>query len=201
LLLAVVNFAYLVLHLAKNDAWANRYREVVAAIPAGARVLPIYTAPSQMDIEPFRHVGSFVTLDRRAIIPYLFSGDRGDLMKYFTYRTRPYMAEESWYKSREYWATATEATYEVQGRRYTWRFQYARADHQWEMSQLVPVDWNRVACEYDFLLPIMPYQENFLEIPTKAVAYNETAALLAVDKHACQPGVSPFRAVKLPQER
>jgi hypothetical protein len=31
-----------------------------------------------MDIETLRHVGSFVTLDRRAVIPYLFSGGRGD---------------------------------------------------------------------------------------------------------------------------
>jgi hypothetical protein len=201
LLLAVVNFAYLVLHLAKNDAWGNRYREVVAAIPPRARVLPIYTAPAQMDIEPFRHIGSFVTLDRGALIPYLFSGDRGDLMKYFTYRARPYMPDESWYKSREYWNAATEATYEVQGRRYTWRFRYARAEHQWEMSTLVPVDWNRVACEYDFLLPIVPYREDFIEIPTKPVAYNETAALLAVDKQACHPGAARPHAVRLPQER
>jgi hypothetical protein len=201
LLLAIVNFAYLVLHLAKNDAWASRYREVVAAVPPAARVLPIYTAASQMDIEPFRHVGSFVTLDRRAVIPYLFSGDRGDLMKYFTFRARPYLPDESWYKSREYWDSATEATYEIQGRRYTWRFLYAHADHQWKMEQLVPVDWNRVACEYDFLLPIMPYREDFIEIPTKPVAYNETAALLAVDKRACHPGAVHSQAVRLPQER
>jgi hypothetical protein len=60
-------------------------------------------------------------------------------MKYFTIKARPYMPDESWYKSREYWNSATEATYEIQGRRYTWRFLYARADHQWKMAQLVPV--------------------------------------------------------------
>jgi hypothetical protein len=201
LFLACVNFAYLVWHMSRNDAWLSRYRQVVAAIPAGAKVLPIYTKPSQMDISPFLHAGSYVTLDRGGIIPYLFSGDRGDLMKYFSYKHRPYMPDESWYKALEYWNTAREATYEVGGRRYTWRFTYDRIERQWKTQELVPVDWNRVACEYDFALVMVPFQEPFLEVRTTPRAYNETAALLAIDKSACHPGVEPERAVRLPLER
>jgi len=155
-----------------------------------------------MDIAPFLHAASYVTLDRAAVIPYLFSGDRGDLMTYFTYKHRPYMPDESWYGSLEYWWTSgTEATYQVGGHRYTWRFHYDRLDHLWEMVDLVPVDWNRVACEYDFLLVTMPFREPYIELQLKPVAYNETAALLAVDKKSCHPGVRPARKVRLPLER
>jgi hypothetical protein len=201
LFLACVNFAYLVWHMSRNDAWLSRYRRVVAAVPAGARVLPIYTKPSQMDLAPFLHAGSYATLDRGAIIPYLFSGDRGDLMKYFRYKHRPYMPDESWYKSLEYWNTAKEATYEVSGRRYTWRFTYDQIDREWKTQELVPVNWNRIACEYDFVLVMVPFQEPFLEVPTTPVAYNETAALLAIDKNACHPGARSAQAVHLPLER
>jgi hypothetical protein len=201
LLLACVNFAYLVLHMNRNDAWLSRYRQVVAAVPSGAKVLPVYTQPSQMDVSPFLHAGSYVTLDRGAIIPYLFSGDRGDLMKYFRYRHRPYMPDESWYKYLEYWNTAKEATYEVGGRRYTWRFDYDRVEREWKPQELVPVDWNRVACEYDFLLVMVPFQEPFLEVRITPVAYNETAALLAVDKRTCHPDARSHGPVRLPLER
>jgi hypothetical protein len=199
--LASANFAYLVLHMNRNEAWLSRYRQVVAAVPAGARVLPVYTQPSQMDISPFLHAGSYITLDRGAVIPYLFSGDRGDLMKYFDYKHRPYMPDESWYKSLEYWNVSREATYEVGGRRYTWRFTYDRIEREWKTQTLVPIDWNRVACEYDYLLVMLPFREPFLEVPTKPLAYNEAAALLTVDKSACHPGVRARRTVRLPQER
>jgi hypothetical protein len=196
-----LNLAYLVLHMHRNEAWLERYRRVVAAIPAGTRVLPIYTQESQMDIAPFLHAASYVTMDRAAIIPYLFSGDRGDLMTYFEYRQRPYTPEESWYEWLKYWNQGIEATYEVEGRRYTWRFHYDRVAKRWNMVELVPVDWNRVACEYDFLLVTLPFREPYIEVPFRPVAYNETAALLAVDKHACHPGVRPAREVRLPLER
>jgi len=201
LLLACVNFAYLVLHMGRNEAWLTRYRQVVAAIPAGSKVLPVYTQVSQMDLAPFLHAASYVTLDRAAVIPYLFSGNRGDLMTYFTYKHRPYMPDESWYKSLEYWNTLPEATYEVGGRSYTWRFYYFRPDREWKMAEVVPIDWNRVACEYDYLLVMVPFREPYLEVPTTPVKYNETAALLAVDKHTCRPSVRPTRKVRLPNAR
>jgi hypothetical protein len=111
------------------------------------------------------------------------------------------MPDESWYKSLEYWNTIPEATYEVGGRRYTWRFYYFRPDREWKMADLVPVDWNRVACEYDYLLVMVPFREPYLEVPIRPVAYNDTAALLAVDKHVCRPGARPTRKVRLPLER
>jgi hypothetical protein len=203
LLVACVNFAYLVLHMGRNDTWLSRYRQVVAAIPAGAKVLPVYTEASQSDIAPFLHAASYVTLERGALIPYLFSGDRGEPMKYFTYKHHPYTPDEFWYKDLEYWNSIPEATYEVGGRRYTWRFYYFRPGHQWKTADLAPVDWNRVACEYDYLLVTVPFREPYLEVPIKPVAYNETAALLAVDKHACHPhpGTRHAQAVRLPLER
>jgi len=199
--LACLNLSYLVLHMGRNNAWLVRYREVVAAIPPGTRVLPIYTQRSQRDIRPFLHAASYVTLDRAAIIPYLFSGDRGDLMTYFTYRQRPYMPAEDWYLSLEYWFQATPATYEVGGKPYTWRFHYDRVAQLWKTAELVPVDWNRVACEYDDLLVTLPFQEHYIEVPFRAIAFNETAALLAIDKQACHPGQTSTRKVRLPEER
>ena len=196
-----LNLAYLVLHMHRNEAWLERYRRVVAAVPAGARVLPIYTQQSQMDIAPFLHAASYVALDRAAVIPYLFSGDRGDLMTYFNYRQRPYTPEESWYEWMRYWHQGVEAAYEVDGRRYTWRFHYDRVAKRWNMVELVPVDWNRVACEYDFMLVTLPFREPYIEAPFEPVAYNETAALLRVEKQACHPGARPRRSVRLPLER
>jgi hypothetical protein len=196
-----LNLAYLVLHMHRNEAWLERYRRVVAAVPAGARVLPVHTLESQMDIAPFLHAAAYVVLDRAALIPYLFSADRGDLMTYFNYRQRPYTPEESWYEWMKYWNQGIAATYEVEGRRYTWRFHYDRVAKRWNMVELVPVDWNRVACEYDFLLVMLPFREPYIEVPFHPVAYNDTAALLAVDKHACRPGTQPARQVRLPLER
>jgi hypothetical protein len=68
-LLAGLNFAYLVLHMGRNEAWLMRYRQVVGAIPARSKVLPVYTQPSQMDLAPFLHAASYATLDRAAVIP------------------------------------------------------------------------------------------------------------------------------------
>jgi hypothetical protein len=196
-----LNLAYLVLHMHRNETWLERYRRVVAAIPTGARVLPIYTQESQMDIAPFLHAASYAALDRAAVIPYLFTGDRGDLMTYFNSRQRPYTPEESWYEWMKYWHQGVEATYEVEGRRYTWRFHYDRVTKLWNMVELVPVDWNRVACEYEFLLVTMPFREPYIEAPFEPVAYNETAALLRVEKQACHAGARPRRQVRLPLER
>jgi hypothetical protein len=201
LLLAGVNFAYLVLHMGRNDAWLNRYRQVVAAIPARAKVLPVYTQAAQMDVAPFLHAASYVTLERAAVIPYLFSGDRGESMQYFTYKHRPYTPDEYWYKDLQFWNSVPEATYEVGGRRYTWRFFYFRPYHQWKTADLAPVDWNRVACEYDYLLVTVPFRKSYLEVPVTPVAYNETAALLAINKNACHPSARHAQAVRLPLER
>ncbi len=44
------------------------------------------------------------------------------------------------------------------------------------------VDWRRVAQDYDFLLVTQPYDPGVLELPTRTVTANSTAALLAIVK-------------------
>jgi hypothetical protein len=43
-------------------------------------------------------VASFALIERHALIPYLFSGDRGSPMKYFRYAHRPYAPDGFWYQ-------------------------------------------------------------------------------------------------------
>jgi hypothetical protein len=97
-LLAVLNLAYLNVHLAGHDAWMKRYREIVARIPQGATVLPIYTSGRDGGTSPRVHASSYIVMDRKALMPYLFSGDAGHPMKYFRYKRRPYAPTERWYQ-------------------------------------------------------------------------------------------------------
>ncbi len=95
--LALTNLIYLNLHLGEIDAWLVRYRSVVSAIPAGAYVLPIYTNKHDRPIKSTLHAAAFTAIDRGAFIPYFFSGDQGEPMRYFRYTHRPYAPEETWY--------------------------------------------------------------------------------------------------------
>jgi|GEM_PF-1857308 len=187
-LLALANLAYLAAHLTRNDEWITRYREVAAVAPRGANVLPVYTLLKQGDFSSFLHVGSFLVLDSGSVTPYLFSWDRGDSMMYFKYRHRPYMPHESWYRAHNIWEAAVEKTYEVLGKPYTWRFIYSPADFRWHGVELMPVDWNSVACDYRFLLVSKPFEARFIRVPVRKVVENEAAILLAVDRHACREG-------------
>ncbi|MDB6091596.1 MAG: hypothetical protein JWN85_4380 [Gammaproteobacteria bacterium] len=198
-LLAVTNLAYLAIHLNGSNAKSARYRAVVASVPRGAYVLPVYTQPLYT-LAPLMHAGSYAVLDRGAIVPTLFSRDRGDPMKYFRYRHRPYLPDDGWYLSLEKWNKGTEATYAVEGRTYRWRFSFSKRQGQWKMLDLVPVDWNRIACEYDFLLVTQPFEAAHIRVPTTLAAANDTAALLAVNKHECRPDASQKRQVQLPYE-
>jgi hypothetical protein len=134
------------------------------------------------------------------VIPYLFSGDRGDPMKYFRYRTRPYWPEEDWYVEQRKWRAGTPWTYRLQGQDYTWRFAYSKRNFYWEPLDLVPVDWNRVACQYDFLLMTLPADMSLIGVPTHSVRANNTAALVAVDKSACRPQLVVNPPVQLSSE-
>jgi len=95
--LAVANLIYLDLHLVELDGWLARYRSVVSAIPPGTYVLPIYTNKRDRPIKSTLHADSFAAIDRAAFIPYFFSGDQGEPMRYFRYNRRPYAPEETWY--------------------------------------------------------------------------------------------------------
>ncbi len=196
LALTLVNLGYLAKHLNRSSAWIGRYRQIVALIPAGARVLPVDTHPG---IWGATHVGSFVLLDRAALTPYLFSADRGDAMRYFHYLHRPYAPSESWYRVQKEWSSAIENSYEVQGRRYTWRFTHSEKSNEWQTADLAPVNWNLIACDYDYLLFTQPFDANLIGTATRIVDSNEAAALLAVDKQPCGPSTR-HSEVWLPRE-
>ncbi len=96
---AFANLAYLTTHIRRNSVWLAQYRAVVANIPEHAVVLPVYTLGLQHFVH--LHVASFAVMDRHALIPYLFSGDRGAPMKYFRYVDRPYAPDEFWYHAHQ----------------------------------------------------------------------------------------------------
>lgn len=150
-LLAIGNLVYLARHFASDHAWLDAYRTVAAQLPRSATVLPIYTQHRQGAVAPFLHAGSFAVIDRGALIPYLFSGDLGDPMKYFRYAHRPYAPDEEWYN----------------------------------VPQRSAVNWNAVACAYDFLLVMKPFALNRIGVPTTTMSQNGSAALLSVAKQAC----------------
>jgi hypothetical protein len=199
-LLALMNFAFLVRHVGKNEVLMSQYRELGAAVPRGSYVLPIHTIPKDGEIRPLLHAGGYLVADRGAVIPYLFSGDRGDPMKYFRYRKRPYWPDEQWYRDRLVWDEADERTFDMGGRSYTWRFKYSKAEKFWEPVSLTPVDWNRVACRYDYLLMTRPVDEKLISVPTHLIRANSAAALVAVDKSACHPEAIVDPAVRLETE-
>lgn len=91
--LTIANFLALWSPLHATDREAARVREVIDALPVGARVLPIPTdgAESRM-----LHTAEFAVLDRDAYSPYLFSGDQQLPQPYFRYRDRPYAPHEFW---------------------------------------------------------------------------------------------------------
>ncbi|MDB6013535.1 MAG: hypothetical protein JWL65_5785 [Gammaproteobacteria bacterium] len=198
-LLVVANFAYLAVHLSNGNAMVARFRAVVTAIPRGSYVLPVYTQP-MYTLSPLLHADSYAVLDRGAVTPTLFSRDRGDPMKYFRYRHRPYMPDESWYLTLDKWDKATEATYTVEGQTYRWRFSFSEKHGQWTMMDVAPVDWDRIACDYDFLLVTRPFDAAHIRVATTTAAANETAALLAVDKQECHPARQQRHQVQLPNE-
>jgi hypothetical protein len=201
-LLALGNLAYLVKHVSRIDRQLTEYREVGAELPRGARVLPIHTRRRDGDLRPLLHAGSFLVIDRDARIPYLFSGDRGDAMKYFRYRHHPYMPDEEWYRTQVTWNRGVEQTYEVEGRAYTWRFVWSKEDGEWETADLTPVDWNRVACGYDFLVPTLPVDVHMIGVPARLLRRNSAAALFSIDHSSCQPErLAQRRRVRLWSER
>jgi len=92
-LIALSNLAIIAAHFAAESAWIAGYRQIVASIPAGSRVLPVTPKLAT----PFTHAGSAVVIDTGGVIPYLFSGDVGNPMKHFRYIHRPYAPAEGWY--------------------------------------------------------------------------------------------------------
>jgi hypothetical protein len=196
--LAAVNLGYIGWHLEKDNAWAEGYRAVVARIPRGSLVLPIYTYPKST-ILPLEHASAFVLLDRQGLIPYLFAGDRGDPMSYFRFRERPYAPVEQWYRLQRIWNRSPLLTLHAEGQSYRWRFEYDKSERDWRPAVLAPVSWNEVACRYPYILVTQPYIPSFIGVPTRTLAANSSAALLAVDRGACRPKARAAPGVPPPQ--
>jgi hypothetical protein len=150
-LVLVLNLVALGKHLLKDEAWLKGYREVVAAIPTGATVLPINTKPKDGRMSPWLHAGSYVVADRAGIVPILFAADRGDAMKYFRYRDKPFAPKESWYLD----------------------------------SNENVIDWESVACDYEYVLVSKPFEVERVPFSALVVTENDSAALLAVNRSSC----------------
>ena len=157
-LLAVANLVYAAVPLTSNNTWINHYRAIAASVPQGAYVLSVHTETSQQYIV---HVASHVVTDRGAFTPYLFSANFGDAMAYFSYKNPRYTPDFHWYRAQL---------------------------HGGKLAADNAVDWDRVACDYDFLLVTMPYDPALIRLPTVKIASNDAATLLAVDKRACPGG-------------
>ena len=96
-LLAAANLVYVNAHLYRIDAWLTEYRAVVAAVPSGAWVFPVYTNTRDRPVKSTLHAAAFTVIDRGSPNPYLFSADMGQPMVYFKYRRKPYAPVEVWY--------------------------------------------------------------------------------------------------------
>lgn len=196
--LAAVNLAYIGWHLQKDNAWVQRYRAVVAHVPRHSLVLTIYTDPHGPGIRQ-HHASAFVLLDRQGLIPYLFAGNRGDPMSYFDFNRRPYTPIENWYPLQQAWNRAPVFTFHWHGQSYSWRFRFDRSERDWEPAVLAPVDWGEVACQYPYIIVTEPYDPAYIGVPTRTLAANSSAALLAVDRGACRPGSGAGAAGTPPQ--
>ncbi|MDB6158065.1 MAG: hypothetical protein JWO04_1771 [Gammaproteobacteria bacterium] len=52
------------------------------------------------------------------------------------------------------------------------------------------VQWQQVACTYDFILVSKPFEQQRIGVATTTVAENESAALLSTDKGSCRVGAT-----------
>lgn len=195
--LAAVNLGYVGWHLEKDNAWMQGYREVVAQVPRGSLVLPIFTYP-RITILPMSHADAFVLLDRGGMTPYLFAGNAGDPMSYFSYRKPAYAPVEEWYALQQIWNRSPVFTFHSQGQTYQWRFRYGPGEQDWRPAVLAPVSWGEVACEYPYILVSQPYDPTYIGVPTRTLASNSSAALLAVDRGPCRPQSEDGSSVTLP---
>jgi hypothetical protein len=163
-------------------------------------VLPVFTAP-QVTVLPLPHASAFVLLDRDGLTPYLFAGNLGDPMSYFDYRKTPYAPVEQWYRLQEIWNRSPVVTVGTEGQSYRWRFRQDPAAHDWQPAVLAPVSWGQVACDYPYIIATQPYKPAFIGVPTRTLAANSSAALLAVDHSACRPAIHAASAAPLrPQQ-
>jgi hypothetical protein len=56
---------------------------------------------------------------------------------------------------------------------------------EWYMKGSPLVDWQQIACTYQYILVTQPFDAQRIRVATKLIAENTSAALLAVDPRAC----------------
>jgi hypothetical protein len=191
-LLGIGNLAYLMLYVGQDNVWIARYRGIVQLIPEGASVLPVYSLPMVTSM-PFVHAASFVVLDRGGMTPYLFGGDDGDPMLYFRYRSRPYEPKWNWYDAQRLRSLAAR----MRAAGLPLSSQLIRTDGRkpWYEKTAAP-QWQRVACDYEFILVTRPFDPALIGVTTHTIAANESAALLKLDEDraSCKaPSPTPKR--------
>jgi hypothetical protein len=83
--LALVNLMLLDYKLLPLDQTIGVYRTLLQTVPPDSTLLPVSAVPNLGRHQAFLHAGSWATIDRGAITPYLFSGSTGEAMSYFRY--------------------------------------------------------------------------------------------------------------------
>jgi hypothetical protein len=83
--LALVNLMLLDYKLLPLDQSIGVYRTLLQTVRADSTLLPVSAVPNLGRHQAFLHAGSWATIDRGAITPYLFSGSTGEAMSYFRY--------------------------------------------------------------------------------------------------------------------
>jgi hypothetical protein len=101
-LLALANLWLLHHELLPVDRTLGAYRALLKVVPEQSSLLPVSAVPNIGRYQPFLHVGSWATIDRGAITPYLFSGSTGDAMSYFRYVHLPRAPSIFWAIRPEY---------------------------------------------------------------------------------------------------
>jgi hypothetical protein len=148
--LSILNLSYLEKHFREAAVWARNYRLLVAELPVGARVLSVDTSPSLWRLHLYGHAASTAVIERRAMIPNLFSANTGEPMIYFRYVDHPYAPRDSWYNARP-----------------------------------PEIDWQKIACAYQYILVTRPFDLRRISVLTSAVADTSSGSLLAIDPRAC----------------
>jgi hypothetical protein len=96
LALAMVNLWCLQHELLPLDRTIGVYRTLLQTVPKQSTLFPVSAAPNVGRHQAFLHAGSWATIDRGAITPYLFSGSTGEAMSYFRYVLVPQAPSIFW---------------------------------------------------------------------------------------------------------
>jgi hypothetical protein len=94
--LAIVNLWCLQHELLPLNRTIGVYRALLRTVPEQSTLLPVSAAPNVGRHQAFLHAGSWATIDRGAITPYLFSGSTGEAMSYFRYVRVPQAPSIFW---------------------------------------------------------------------------------------------------------